>query len=110
VTYSFDPELAPLAAVMPPANFDDPATARAGMRALFARMPAYQPPRPLTVEDVTVPGSAGAPEVPVRVYAPAERGGLLGGLLYFTGAGSSPGIWRPHTPRRHSSPQRPASW
>jgi acetyl esterase len=68
MTYSFDPELAPFAA--PPLDYSDPPAARAALRAVMARQPAYSPSSPVAVEDRT------AGSVPVRLYRPAVPGPL----------------------------------
>ncbi|MFI9582621.1 alpha/beta hydrolase [Streptomyces sp. NPDC052236] len=75
MTYGFDPELAPWAAMLPDIDFADPVTARAELSATYAQLPPYEATRPLTVTD-----EATAP-VPVRIYAPAERTEPLPGLL-----------------------------
>src|SRR5579885_3619646 len=53
------------------------------------------PPAPrderVHIEDRTVPGPPGAPEVPVRIYAPAERSGALPGMLWIHGGGFTAG-------------------
>jgi acetyl esterase len=74
MTYRFDPELAPWAAMLPDIDFGDPVTARAELSATFAQLPPYEPARPLTVTDAAAP-------VPVRIYAPAGRTGPLPGVL-----------------------------
>ena len=41
------------------------------------------PPDPeVTVTDRLIPGSKGAPDIPVRIYEPKEKKGLLPGVLY----------------------------
>ena len=37
--------------------------------------------------DTSVPGPVGAPPVPVRIYEPQERNGLLPAILYLHGGG-----------------------
>jgi acetyl esterase/lipase len=87
MTYRFDPELQPWIPMMPTLDVSDIAAARAELAALAAQMPAYQPPRPLTIEDRVIPGPDGAPDVPVRVYAPEQREATLPGLLFIHGGG-----------------------
>lgn len=82
-----DPELAAWVGQVPTVDLGDVAGARELERRTLAGMPPYEPGRPLTVTDVTIPGPRGAPEVMARVYAPAERTGLLPGLLYFHAGG-----------------------
>jgi len=72
MTYAFDPELAAVLADMPPVAIDDLPAARAG----FAAMHAAQPEPDATgvhIEDRSVPGPDGAPDVTVRVYRPERR-------------------------------------
>jgi acetyl esterase len=87
MTYRFDPELAPFVEGMPAVDLSDPARVRATSAARLADSPPYESPVPLAVEDRQVPGAEGDPNVPVRVYAPAERNGALPGLLYIHGGG-----------------------
>lgn len=71
--YNLDPELAAGAALLPASSLDDPVAARAHMAELFARLIADVDAGALAVEDrLTAEG------VPVRVYAPGQRGGHLG--------------------------------
>lgn len=53
-----------------------------GRDIIFPLIPV--PPDPaVAVTDRLIPGPEGAPELPVRIYEPKERKGLLPGLLYF---------------------------
>ncbi|MEL7168018.1 MAG: alpha/beta hydrolase [Bacteroidota bacterium] len=66
---ALDPELRPLARALPPPDYSNLAAAREGVR----QMARFGPPvdvSQLAVTDSTVPGFDGAPDVPVRVYAP----------------------------------------
>jgi acetyl esterase len=87
LSYSFDPELAPWAATLPATDYTDVATARSQMAAILASRPAGELPANVAVRDLPVPGAAGAPDVPVRVYTPAGRAGPLPALLYIHGGG-----------------------
>jgi acetyl esterase/lipase len=82
MTYAFDPELAPWAAMLPEFPLSDVPRARQQEAALMAQLPVYEPPVPLDVRDTAVPGPEGAPEVPVRIYTPRDREGALPGLIY----------------------------
>lgn len=84
MAYSYDPELAPWISMIPKIDFTDIATLRNADGEMMAHLPAYEPPVPLTIRDVVVPGEPG---VPVRVYAPAEQDGPLPGLLFIHGGG-----------------------
>jgi acetyl esterase/lipase len=63
------------------------AAARAQVAAILASRPAGDLPADVAVRDLPVPGPAGAPDVPVRVYTPADRAGPLPALLYIHGGG-----------------------
>jgi acetyl esterase len=52
---------------------------------MVALMPPYEPRRKLEVTETEVPGYHGAPDVKVRVYAPAARERALPGLIYLHG-------------------------
>lgn len=87
MAYAFDPELAPWIAMIPTHDIADYQATRAREAELVAMAPAYDPPVPVEVRDVTVPGPEGAPDVPVRVYAPTSAKSPLPGLLYIHGGG-----------------------
>ena len=107
--YDFDPELAPFVAglpVPPPASptsgVAEAVAARELTAAFFDSMPEMAPDvTGLEVVDLAVPGPAGAPDVPIRLYRPEQRavervpgivsihgGGFSGGsvFLFDTGA------------------------
>jgi acetyl esterase/lipase len=88
MTYAFDPELRPWVEMLPKIDLKslDLATLRSGGSELFAQQ-TYEPGQPLEIRNVTVPGPEGGPDVPVRVYAPAEHSGNLPGLVYIHGGG-----------------------
>jgi acetyl esterase len=87
VTYHFDPELAPWVVMMPTLDIADLAGARAEMTAAAEHGTSYQPSSPLTVAVRNLPGPEGAPDVRVRLYAPARQTTPLPGLLYLHGGG-----------------------
>jgi len=62
---------------------------RAFVRQLLQTMTADAPPNDRVVaEERTIPGPAGAPDVKVRIYTPAQATGtLLPGILYIHGGG-----------------------
>ncbi|MFF4357711.1 alpha/beta hydrolase [Streptomyces sp. NPDC001604] len=88
MTYAYDPEITPWLSMLP----SGPVT---GFQELRARseeavrggLPSYEPDIAISTRDVTVPGPYGSPDVTIRIYAPAERDGLLPGLLYIHGGG-----------------------
>lgn len=87
MTYQFDPELKPWVAMLPSLDISDLAAARAEIRALAGATPAYQPLAPLEVRESTIPGLAGAPDVPVIISRPADATGPLPALIFMHGGG-----------------------
>jgi acetyl esterase len=87
MTYRFDPELVPWVGMLPRLDLADLAGARAEMTAAAEHGAGYQPSSPLTVAVRTIPGPAGAPDIWVRIYAPAGQTAPLPGLLYLHGGG-----------------------
>lgn len=85
MTYAFDPELAPWVSMLPQMPFTDIQESRRRFTELLATMPTYDPPVPVDVRDTAVPGPAGAPDVPVRIYRPSGEGSLPGMLLIHGG-------------------------
>lgn len=74
MTYAFDPELAAVVPMLPDLDGADPAAMRESLSAMIAQLPAPD----LTgvdCEDRLIPGGPGDPEVPIRIYRPAERSG-----------------------------------
>jgi acetyl esterase/lipase len=69
MTYAFDPELAAVIPLLPSVPIEDLPAARAGFAAMIAEQPAPDTTGVL-VEDRSVPGPEGAPDVAVRVYRP----------------------------------------
>jgi acetyl esterase len=73
MTYAYDPELAPWAPAFAQLSFADIPAARAGESELLAALPPYVAPVPLDVDELLVPGPAGAPDVRLRRYRPADH-------------------------------------
>ncbi|ORW30849.1 esterase [Mycobacterium paraense] len=74
MTYAFDPELAAVVPMLPDLDGADPAAMRESLSAMIAQLPTPD----LTgvdCEDRLIPGGPGDPEVPIRIYRPAERSG-----------------------------------
>jgi acetyl esterase/lipase len=86
-THAYDPGLAPWAPIFGQLSFADIPAARAGEADLLAALPPYDPPVPLDVDELLVPGPEGDPEVRVRRYRPADREEPLPALVYFHGGG-----------------------
>jgi acetyl esterase len=81
---AFVPMLEAIASMPPPPADSDPvAAARAATGTMFV----HPSPPDVSVEDRSVPGLAGAPDVPVRVYRPRSATNPAGVLVYFHGGG-----------------------
>jgi acetyl esterase/lipase len=90
MTYPIDPELLPWLDMLPAVTLSDHESllaARASLAQLGDVLPVYEPRNPIDVRDTAVPGPSDAPDVPVRVYTPANRTGAVPGLLYIHGGG-----------------------
>ncbi|MCR6483974.1 alpha/beta hydrolase [Amycolatopsis sp. OK19-0408] len=90
MTYAIDPELLPWLDMVPPVvltDYEALLAVRASAAGLENLVPAYEPARPVDVRDTAIPGPSDAPDVPVRVYSPADRAGAVPGLLYIHGGG-----------------------
>jgi acetyl esterase/lipase len=62
--------------------------ARKWMADLIADLTAGQPTNDrVQIENRSIPGPIGAPDVPVRIYTPTTRAGSVPGLLYIHGGG-----------------------
>jgi acetyl esterase len=88
MTYAIDPELAEfaaLAAEMP--ELVDPVEMREFAASYVAVMNADVDVSSLDLEDRTVPGFDGGPDVAVRVYRPTDTRGPVPGILYLHGGG-----------------------
>lgn len=85
--------LAPVAALYEaiPGGFNaipDIHARRETLNGMLKAMTADLPPNEnVVVEDRTVPGPAGAPEIGVRIYRPANATGVLPGILFIHGGG-----------------------
>jgi acetyl esterase/lipase len=87
-TYAFDPELADMAAAValnPP--LADPVAARERTNEMLAMMAVELDVSDLDIDDRTVPGPPGDPDVAVRVYSPKATATSVPGILYIHGGG-----------------------
>jgi acetyl esterase/lipase len=91
VTYQIDPELAEFVALFPVRDWNDPVAARTALDDLISEMNASVDTTGVTIEDRSVPGHENAPEVPVRIYSPANRTSAVPGLLDIHGGGFAVG-------------------
>jgi acetyl esterase len=85
MNHELDAELAAVTPMIPSLDFSDVPGVRALARKFAAPASQYEPERPLLVEDLSISGYQGAPDIRVRVYMPADRAGVLPGLLYLHG-------------------------
>jgi acetyl esterase/lipase len=73
---------------MPPQSFDDLPAARAASEQMITAMKALWPPvHGVTIENRTVPGPDGSPDVTIRIYRPEKQSGPLPSLLWIHGGG-----------------------
>lgn len=90
MSYAIDPELVPWLDMLPKValtDYESLVAARDQRSELNHLMPTYEPTNPVDVRDTTVPGPSDAPDVPVRIYSPANRTEALPGLVYIHGGG-----------------------
>lgn len=90
MSYAIDAELLPWLDMLPGVvlkDYDALLTARAGQAQLSDVMPSYEPANQIDVRDTTVPGPSDAPDVPVRIYTPANLEAPVPGLVYIHGGG-----------------------
>ena len=90
MTYNYDPELAPLLDLLPDTedlDISDPVKSRAGFTELIAAMNAELDQDGVTIDNRSIPGPEGAPEVPLRIYTPEDLSSTVPGLLHIHGGG-----------------------
>jgi acetyl esterase len=85
--YDYDPELAPIVPLLPTAPLDDPVVARQGLAEMLAALNAQVDTRELLIDNHSIPGPEGAPDVAIRIYRPEEMITPNGGLLHLHGGG-----------------------
>lgn len=73
MAYNFDPELQEIIPLLPVGTFDDPVAARELMMEMVSAMNAGLNFSTLHIDDRSIPGFDGSPDVTVRVYVPEER-------------------------------------
>ncbi|HEX4435048.1 MAG TPA: hypothetical protein VH012_09455, partial [Acidimicrobiales bacterium] len=85
-----DPELAAMIELLPKMDLLDPVAARAAFEEILSGITFDIPGvENLVIEDRTVPGWEGDPDVSVRVYRPAKKalGALVPGIVMIHGGG-----------------------
>jgi acetyl esterase len=87
--YNFDPELQALLPLLPDTTLgmSDHIKAREAFLEMIALLNAEVDPKGVVIENRTVPGPAGAPEVPVRIYSPEGLAQTVPGILHIHGGG-----------------------
>jgi acetyl esterase/lipase len=87
MTYAYDPELAPIVAVIPLLDISDIPAARAGMLAMREQLPPFVKPDGITIEKRTVAGSPGDPDIEVTIFRPVEQADAAPALYWIHGGG-----------------------
>lgn len=87
--YNYDPELAPMLEFLPDTSLtiSNPEHARANFLEMISSLNADLDESGIDIEDRTVAGPAGAPEVPVRIYTPQGLNTPVPGILHIHGGG-----------------------
>ncbi|GBF13939.1 carboxylesterase NlhH [Rhodococcus sp. Br-6] len=82
------PELRPLIPALPRVDITEPVAFRSRQRIRATELAAaVDRPEGMAVVDRLVPGPAGAPDVPVRLYTPGGVSSEVGALVWFHGGG-----------------------
>jgi acetyl esterase/lipase len=87
MTYTYDPELTPLLALLPPIDLIDPVATRQQLAAMVAQLNAELDTSDIAIEDRSIPGPRDAPNINVRIYQPAGLAASTAGLLHIHGGG-----------------------
>jgi acetyl esterase/lipase len=91
MAYAFDPELAPYVELLPTREAGDIEATRAFVAEITRASLARADVSGLRIEDRVVPGTAGAPDVCVRIFLPESANRPCGGVLYIHGGGFTVG-------------------
>lgn len=89
MSYNYDPELAEALAQLPDTTIgmSDPVAAREGFSAMTSAMNADLNTAGITIEDRTIEGASGAPDIPVRILTPQGIAGDVPALMHIHGGG-----------------------
>jgi acetyl esterase len=89
MSYNYDPELASMLEFLPDTSLGigEPESARAAFLDLIALFNADIDQSGVAIENRTIPGPAGAPDVPVRIYSPEGLDQAVPGILHIHGGG-----------------------
>jgi acetyl esterase len=87
--YNYDPELEVLLELLPDASLtiSDPAKARESFLELTAQFNAELDRSGVEIENRSIPGPGGAPDVAIRIYTPAGLSGMVPAILHIHGGG-----------------------
>jgi acetyl esterase/lipase len=87
--YNYDPELAPLLEFLPDTSLgiSEPVKARAAFLELAAQLNADIDKAGVVIENRDIPGRAGAPDIPVRIYSPENLSQPTPAILHIHGGG-----------------------
>ena len=89
MSYNYDPELASLLELLPDTSFgiSDPQKARTGFLEMISLLNADLDQKGVAIENHTIAGPAGAPDVPVRIYSPEGLEQAVPGIIHIHGGG-----------------------
>lgn len=89
MSYDYDPELVPLLDLLPDTRLDisDPVASRAGFREMISLLNADLDASGVAIQERSVPGPAGAPDVTLRIYTPEDLAQAAPALLHIHGGG-----------------------
>ncbi|NND67051.1 MAG: alpha/beta hydrolase, partial [Halioglobus sp.] len=89
MSYNYDPELAAAMEFLPEGALDltDPVATRQGFLDMIEVMNADLDRSGVAMENRSIPGPEGDPEVPIRIYAPEGLNATVPGILHIHGGG-----------------------
>jgi acetyl esterase len=89
MSYNYDPELESMLEFLPDTSLgiQDPVAARAGFLDMIAMLNVAVDNTGIAIENRRIPGPAGAPEVPLRIYTPEGLAQPVPGILHIHGGG-----------------------
>ncbi len=87
MAYNIDPELTPILELLPDIGFEQYPQARENMDLMAAAMSNGIDSSGVNIEDRSIPGADGAPDIKLRIYRPQQQAGETAGLLYIHGGG-----------------------
>lgn len=87
--YKYDPEIEPLLDFLPDTSLglNDPNAARSAFLELVAQANADIDETGIDIENTSIPGPPGAPDIPVRIYSPERLAENVPGILHIHGGG-----------------------